>query len=183
MSETIIQDPVTVSFYVEGELFRSVTVERGADVQAPDGPEKADHLFLHWTRTAQGGQERTYTEGQWLFGVPFDVSLDAVFRNAAFQHEVSNVSHVVVPGQAPPPVGQNELILTWTSPTDVDFSHVRVYPSFLIISIESELGTNTVSIPIPYRIVRGTITIISVDIHGNMSRGIEYTAEWDNLDW
>ena len=92
-----ISDPVTVSFYVGEELFHSVIIERGSGLTIPDyRPAKDAQMFLHWTRTTQGGEERIYRRGHWLAGVPFDVSFNAAFRDASYQHEVSDVSHSVV---------------------------------------------------------------------------------------
>ena len=190
MAETVIRDPVTVRFYNGDEVFHSITVERGADVAMPNtSPSKAGHDFLHWARITSGGEELAYTEHAVLStgGMPSgldSVSMHARFRNVAFPHEVSGVSHTLAPADF------NRMILTlaWTNPTVADFSHVMIEGEWATIeegwvrSPELEPGANTVSF-----LVRDPryVTIVSVDIHGNMSRGVRHFIEWDTLqpDW
>jgi len=196
MTETVIRDPVTVRFYNGDEVFHSVTVERGSDVAMPNTrPSKAGHDFLHWARITSGGEERAYTEHAVLSTTGMPSSLDSVsmyarFRNVAFPHEVSGVSHTVVPGI--PAVGVI-ITLTWTNPDVVDFSHVmiegRVFVDGIgeVTSPELEPGENTVSLVFWGFTEQRFIPIVSVDIHGNMSRGVEHFVEWDLLqqqpDW
>jgi len=190
MTETVIRDPVTVRFYNGETLFQSVTVERGSDVAMPStSPSKAGHDFLHWARITSGGDERAYTEHAVLYtgGMPStldSVSMHARFRNVAFPHEVSGVSHAATPF---PPIDKI-ITLTWTNPDVVHFSHVMIegewvtVEGFWVTSPELEPGANTVSF-----LVRDPrpVTIVAVDTQGNMSRGVRHFIEWDTLqpDW
>ena len=194
MTGTVIQDPVTVRFYNGETLFHSVTVERGSDVAMPNtSPSKAGHDFLHWARITSGGEERAYTEYAVLTtgGMPSgldSVSMYARFRNVAFPHEVSGVSHTVTPIAL---VGAI-LTLTWTNPIVADFSHVMIEGQWTIAgatgwvsSPELEPGANTVSIQAIGSVGQAIVPLIAVDIHGNQSRGVRHFIEWDNWqeDW
>ena len=170
-------DPITVRFYNGDELFRSVTIERGADLSAPAGPEREAEAFTHWARTTQGGEERTYWEGATLRGVPFDVSLHAVFRDASYPHEISDVSYSV------PRPGVIEL--AWTNPKDDDFYEVLIALKTPTVfsppaSFNRENSTTIGLVWLYYENqTQVDITLIAKDVHGNMSRGVRRTVTWE----
>jgi len=181
--EPALLDPITVRFYDGDELFHSEIIERGSDMRVPAGPEREAEAFTHWTRTTHSGEERAYGAGHALIGIPFDVSFYAMFRNAAFQHEVSDVSHSVIFLDVGSFRSDVDLIFSWTNPAVADFSHVLVEGIF-VFSQELEQGADNVtfhrissnSYP---NISRRIVTLVAVDVHGNMSRGVEYMAQWE----
>ena len=189
MADTIIQDPVTVRFYSGGDLFREVTVERGADVPMPiASPEKEAHDFLHWYRTTSGGEERAYAAGQVLRTEGMPAEMDTVKMHARFQfffpHEVSNVEWSAIRNPDDSWLTQANfphiVIVTWKNPVDADFSNVEFDPEPWQGgggTIKTSMEANSITLHTDLR-GRGmhTFRIIAVDIHGNRSRGVEVTG-------
>ena len=188
MADTIIQDPVTVRFYSGGDLFREVTVERGADVPMPAAsPEKEAHDFLHWYRTTSGGEERAYAAGQVLRTEGMPAEMDVVKMHARFQffypHEVSDVKWSVIRNPSSIQAANHIVTMAWENPVDADFSHV-VFESetYMLISIVEDDGPSHIRFQadLDSRFAE-LMHIIAVDIHGNRSRGVE--VELRGVPW
>jgi uncharacterized repeat protein (TIGR02543 family) len=142
-------------------------ISGGAKINKPNDPIKQNYQFIGWFIDQS-------LETEWDFqnnAVEDNLILYAKWKSTLlYQYEVTNITHIKS--------GANVLV-SWTNPTDINFSHVRIIPagfewaeSMGASGLDKEPGISTTSI-LDYANTE-YIIIKCVDKTGNASEGIKY---------
>ena len=158
-------DKFTVEFETYGgsEVQTIENVVIGSKITRPANPTKINFAFEGWYIDEE-------FELEWDFQndvVENALTLYAKWSSTLYQFDVTNIYHLRIGVY---------VIVYWTNPTDINFSHVRIIPAGYewadSSSLDKEPGTTSYSIMdfanTEYIIIK------SIDKNGNISEGIKY---------